>query len=85
MFNIKLCKSKGSYEVTSKRKIKLNLKKLKQKFEVLEDAGILLVVKIQNCRIIIHNYGDLTFKDCKNKEKIRKIAEEIYEEGTIAT
>ncbi|MBT3985883.1 hypothetical protein HOD38_04210 [archaeon] len=83
MFNIKLCKSKGSYEVNPKKRIKLNLKALKQNFETIEDAKIFLIVKIENCEIIIHNYGDLTFKDCKDKEKIEKIAKEIYNERFI--
>ncbi|MAG78613.1 hypothetical protein CL616_04590 [archaeon] len=84
MFKIKLCKSKGSYEVNYNKKIKLDLKKLK-KFKVIEDAGIFLILNIENCEIIVHNYGDLFFKDCKDKEKIEKIAKEIYNEGIITT
>jgi hypothetical protein len=83
MFNVKLCKSKGSYEVNPKKKIKLNLKALKKKFETIEDAKIFLILKIENCEIIVHSYGDLTFKDCKNKKIIEKIAKEIYNERFI--
>jgi len=83
MFNIKLCKSKGSYEVNPKKKIKLNLKTLKQHFKTLEDAEIFLILKIENYEIIVHSYGDLVFKDCKDKKIIEKIAREIYNERFI--
>jgi len=84
MFTIKLCKNKGSYEVIPKNKLKLNLNKLKS-FEIIEDAKIFIIVKIDNCEIIVQNYGDLIFKDCEDKEKIKRIAEEIYDKSTITT
>ena len=84
MFIIKLCKSKGSYEVQPNKKIKLDLNKLK-KYKIIEDAKIFLIIEIKNTQIIVHNYGDLIFKDCKDKEKIKKISKEIYNEGTITS
>ena len=76
-YYIKIKINKGNFQD------KMGLMVYNKNFETIEDAKIFLIVKIENCEIIIHNYGDLTFKDCKDKEKIEKIAKEIYNERFI--
>lgn len=77
MFDINLCKSKGSYEVRPKKNLKLDLKKLKKSFKTIVDTPILLVIEKED-EIIIHEHGRLVFKKLQDKEKIRGIADEIY-------
>jgi esterase/lipase len=80
MFEIKPCKDKGGISVKPKKSIKLDLSKIKNNFEVVVDTPILIVIKKED-EIIVHNYGELIFKHLKDKEKIKKIAEEIYKVG----
>jgi len=78
MFEIKECKTKGGYEVKPKKNITLDFNKLKTKFKVIFDSPVALVIKEQDCEIVIHKYGELLFKDCKDKIKIEKIAKKVY-------
>ena len=80
-FEIKECKTKSSFVAKPKKRISLNIKKITKKFEVIEDAGIIAVIRIDNEEIVVNNYGELIFKTNKDIEKIRKIAKEIYTTG----
>ena len=78
-FTISLCKTKAAYEVKPKKRISLDLKKLKDKFEIIAETKIVFVVKSNDSgEIVVHNHGELMFKELKDEEKIKKIALEIY-------
>jgi len=79
-FKIEKCKNKDGISVKPLTKVNLNFKKLKQRFEVKVDTPIILIINKEG-EIIIHNYGDLLFKELKNKDKIKVIADEIYKNG----
>ena len=51
---------------------------MKEKYEVVLDTPILVVVKIEGKEIIVHNYGELIFKEREDEGEMRNIAEEIY-------
>jgi hypothetical protein len=78
MFEIKECKTKGGYEVKPKKNITLDFGRLKSKFKVIFDSPIALVINEDGYEIVIHKYGELLFKDCKDKIRIEKIAKRIY-------
>lgn len=76
-FIIKLCKSKDSYTV--KKNTKLNLNKLSKEFKTVVKTPILLIIKVGNQEIIVHNHGELKFKNTTNKNLIKRLAKRIYE------
>jgi len=75
-FILKLCKSKDSYTV--KKNTKLDLNKLSKEFKTIVKTPILLIIKVDDHEVIVHNHGELKFKDLKDEEKIKKIARRIY-------
>jgi hypothetical protein len=80
MFKIEICKTKGAYSVKPTKRVSLDLNSLKEKFNVIVDTPILLVIK-KKYEIIAHKHGELLFKECTDKKEIQKIAEEIYKAG----
>lgn len=80
-FILSKCKTKAAYSAKLKKPGKLNLEKIKKKFEVVMDTDILLVLKVEGVEIICHAYGELLFKNCDDVPLIEKIAERIYEVG----
>tara|TARA_Y100000310_G_C20435377_1_gene693468 strand:+ start:317 stop:577 length:261 start_codon:yes stop_codon:yes gene_type:complete len=80
-FTLGKCKTKATFKTNLKKKGKLNLKKIAEKFEVVMETPILLVVKVDNIEIIVHGYGELLFKKCEDTEFMEKVAEEIYSVG----
>ncbi|MBU2634534.1 MAG: HesA/MoeB/ThiF family protein [Nanoarchaeota archaeon] len=82
-FIIKLCKTKAAY--STKINKKLNLNQISKKYKTIVKTPILLIIKVNNHEIIVHNYGELIFKDLKDEDKINKIAKEIYNESSISS
>jgi len=86
-FTFGKCKTRAAYSAKLKKQGKLNLEKIKRKYEVVMDTPILLVIKIDNdnkidkVEVIVHQYGELIFKNCEDVEFMEKIAREIYEGG----
>ncbi|MBI2151400.1 hypothetical protein HYU21_01595, partial [Candidatus Woesearchaeota archaeon] len=66
-----------------KQRGKIDLNKIKQKYQVTLETPLLLVIKIKDIEIIIHGHGELFFKDCENLEFMEKRAQEIYEVGLV--
>lgn len=81
-FTIKKCKSKATYSTKPKKNIKLDLSRIKQRLgKVIIDTPITLVMDVEGEEIIVQKYGEIMFKKCEDKEKIRKISERIYKIG----
>lgn len=95
-FSLGKCKTKAAYSAKLKQKGKLNLKKIAAKFDVVMETPILLVIKAQikvsnkvsnkvkntiNVEIVVHEFGELLFKNCENVEFMEKTAKEIYKVG----
>lgn len=78
-----LCKDKGGYSFRPKRPTSLDLNKIKKIMdsEVLIENPLLIVIKLNDeiGEVIIHKHGEIIFKDCEEDEKMKKIAEEIYD------
>lgn len=80
-FTIEKCKTKAAYSAKLKRLQPLNLQKIKQKFELVLETPLLLVIKVDGVEIIVHGYGELFFKNCEDKDLMKKMAETIYSTG----
>ena len=79
MFSVEKCKTKAAYSAKLVKKGKLDLNKIKKKFEIKLETPILLVVLINGIEIIIHKHGELLFKKCDDVTLMWKLAQEIYE------
>ena len=78
-FDVGPCKAKGGISVKPKNQIKLDLNKIKTKYEVLLDTQILIVIKHKELgEIVIHSYGEMIFKDSKDENKIKEFANGIF-------
>ena len=80
-FSLAKCKTKAAYSAKLQQKGKLDLKKIKEKFEVLMETPILLVVKTEAGEVIVHSHGELLFKGCKDIGLMENISKEVYKIG----
>ena len=80
-FTLKLCKTKAAYSVKPFRNVRLNLNQIKNVYTPIIETPLLLIVKIKGYEVIVHNYGELIFKDLKNEVIIKQIAKDVYSLG----
>lgn len=80
---IEKCKRKAAYKAKPIKRIKLDIEKVKkvQNAKIISDAKIAVVLDFDGEQVIVQEYGTVTFKTLKNKEKIKEIAEKIYHAG----
>ena len=81
-FTVQKCKTRKGWSAKPKRNIKLNLNDIKKKFKVVLDTPILLVINYEG-EIVIHDYGELLFKDLKDEKRIKELSDEIYRAGGV--
>jgi len=82
LFTIEPCKTKQSCKAKLNKRQNLNLKNLKENFNVVSDEGIVLVLNVEGVEVVVHGYGELIFKTGKNKvsqNKIESIAKKIFD------
>jgi hypothetical protein len=77
-FSLGKCKTKAAYSAKLKQKGILNLKKVSEKYEVLMNSPILVLIKVDNFEIIVHKHGEIFFKNCDNYPFMENLAKEIY-------
>ncbi|MBS3123727.1 hypothetical protein J4437_03750 [Candidatus Woesearchaeota archaeon] len=80
-FTLGKCKTKAAYSTKLKQRGKIDLNKIKHKYQVTLETPLLLVIKIESIEIIVHGHGELFFKDCSDLDFMEKTAQEIYEIG----
>ncbi len=81
-FTIEKCKTKAAYSAKLKRQQKLDLGKIKDKFPVILETPVLLVITVEGIEIIVHGYGELLFKNCADVDLMESIAKKIYSVGS---
>ena len=82
-FTFGKCKTRAGFSAKLQQQGRLNLQKIKKKFEVLLETPLLLVVREQGLEVIVHRYGELLFKNGKEEDftKMEEIVKKIYENG----
>ena len=78
-FKLELCRTKTNLIV--KTNINLNMRKLKENFGELRDAGSTLLLEIEGEHVIVNSKGEIIFKHLRDENKVMEIANEIYEVG----
>lgn len=76
MFILKRCSGKGAFEIISDKKLDFN--EVKNKFKVVAETPVLILVEFKDCGISCFKSGKLLIKGCKSKEKAEKIIKEFY-------
>ncbi len=82
-FILAKCKTKATYSAKLKQKGKLDLQKIKNKFTIVMETPILLVIKIDSLEVIVHSHGELLFKNCTDTKLMEQLAEKIYCVGMV--
>jgi hypothetical protein len=82
-FSLGKCKTRAAFSAKLTQKGKLDLLKIRKKYETILETPILLVIKINGIEIIVHSHGELMFKECEDTEWMEKMAKEIYEFSLI--
>jgi len=82
-FTLGKCKTRAAFSAKLTQKGKLDLNKVKKKYETILETPILLVIKVKNIEIVVHSHGELMFKECEDQEFMEKTTEEIYELSLI--
>lgn len=80
-FSLGKCKSKAAYSTKLRQKGKLDLAKIKAKYDAILETPILLVIKIDGIEVVVHSHGELMFKNCSDVGWMEKKAEEVYKVG----
>ena len=74
---IKRCSSKGAFQAIPEKPAKLDLDRIKSKYEVLADLPILIIIRLRNFEVTCFKNGKLMIKNCDSKEKAEEVVEEI--------
>ena len=82
-FTFGKCRTRAGYSAQLKKQQKLDLKKIREKFETVLETSIVLVIKEQGLEIIVHSYGELLFKNgtAELVELMERVSEKIYQIG----
>ncbi len=75
---IRRCSTRGAFEAIPDKVITLKLEKIKNKYKIIADLPILIIIKINNYEITCYKNGKLVIRNCDIKEEAEKIANEIY-------
>ena len=80
-FSLAKCKTKAAHSAKLLQKGKLDLSKIKKKYELIMETPILLVVKTEAGETIVHSHGEILFKKCTDMNLMEQLAKEIYKTG----
>lgn len=84
-FILSKCKTKAAYSTRlKKQQYKLDLKKLGKEFKTIITTPVVIVLKIEDVEITVHNYGEVLFRNCEDTDKMQRIAELIYSKGLVS-
>ncbi len=83
IFTFGKCKTRAGFSARLQQKGKLDLKKIKQKFAVILETPILLVIKEKEFEIIVHSYGEILFKNGVEEQfnQMEEVVKKIYAAG----
>ncbi|MBT4804546.1 hypothetical protein HON71_00055 [Candidatus Woesearchaeota archaeon] len=80
-FSLAKCKTKAAHSAKLLQKGKLDLSKIKKKYELIMETPILLVIKTKAGETIVHSHGEILFKKCTDMNLMEQLAKEIYKTG----
>lgn len=78
-FTLNKCKTKSGW--SAKATCKLNLEKVSKGHEIELETPVLIVIKTECGKTIIHEYGEIIFRECDDEKLMNRIAKDIYSKG----
>ncbi|MEK6938228.1 MAG: hypothetical protein AABX04_04245 [Nanoarchaeota archaeon] len=78
-FTLGKCKTRAAFSAKLQQKGKLDLLKIRKKYETILETPILLVIKVNGVEIVVHSHGELMFKECEDVEFMERTSREIYD------
>ncbi|MBD3319004.1 hypothetical protein GF342_03785 [Candidatus Woesearchaeota archaeon] len=81
MYRLEHCTTKAAFKAEPTQKTTLDLETLRHSYTVLLDAGLVIVLRINNTEVITHSYGELLIKT-DDKNKAEHIAQTVYTHKT---
>ncbi|MFH0701341.1 MAG: hypothetical protein V2A62_02810 [Candidatus Woesearchaeota archaeon] len=82
-FTLGKCKTRAAYSAKLQQKGKLDLLKIRKRYETILETPILLVIKVNGIEIVVHSHGELMFKECEDVVFMERTSKEIYESALI--
>lgn len=81
-FSVSKCETRAAFSANTNENISLDLENIEEKFSSEVSTPIVVVIKDESIgEVIVHEHGELIFKDLEEKSKIREEANRIYEMG----
>ncbi len=78
-FSVEFCDTRAAYEIKPSKNVTLDLHAIKKHFnDIIVETPIVLVLRVEGEEIIVHNYGNVLVKECKDIKKIKRIGEKLY-------
>ncbi len=77
-FVIQKCATQNRFIIKSNQRIELDLEAIKERYEVLTETPILLIISINGTETIVNQHGEIIVKNCDREEQARVIAESVY-------
>lgn len=74
---VRLCDTKGAYEALPEKQMKVDLSRLKNKFNIVIESPVIVIIK-DEFEVSIFRNGKLLIKNCKSQEKAEEQARKVY-------
>ena len=78
-FIIRPCKNKAAFSLRERQQQKIDIEKVRKLMDTVSvETKVALIGNIDQEEIIIHPHGEILFKKCRDKEKMRMIASKLF-------
>tara|TARA_Y100000310_G_scaffold334607_1_gene414772 strand:+ start:986 stop:1951 length:966 start_codon:yes stop_codon:yes gene_type:complete len=77
------CPSQNRFIIKPNQRIQLDLEKIKNEFDVLEEKSVLLIISINNKEVIANQHGEIIVRNCDDESVAKEIAERIFHAKAI--
>ncbi len=80
-YEIRMCDTKNQYSARPLVEMKVDFARLKKSVKVLVESPIVLICNIDGVECLIHNYGEIFFRNTKNIKKMKIVADKVYRQS----
>ncbi len=77
-YRIEWCDSKAAMSAKPETDMDLDMESLEENFDLKADADIVAVIEADGEEVVVHDYGELLFKEEENEDRLKELAEKIY-------
>jgi len=77
-YEIRMCDTKNQYSARPLIDMKIDFNRLKKKVNVKVESPIVLICEIEGVECLIHNYGEIFFRNSFDEKRVEKIVKFVY-------